>query len=112
MLPARALVHGDVYVRRAGSREPVPPGWATHALGSVGGVCMEFAYRPDRHDVCRALNPLSQKVVAGLARAGYRKAASFDGGGELWVRDRAAAAYAKYQRISVKSAQRLLVSGW
>jgi hypothetical protein len=62
---------------------------------------MEFVYRPDRHDVCRALNPLSQKVVAGLARAGYRKAASFDGGGELWVRERAAAVRARLAGLHV-----------
>jgi len=56
---------------------------------------MEFVYRPDRHDVCRALNALNPKVAAGLAHAGYRKAAAFDGGGELWVRERAAAVRAR-----------------
>lgn len=95
MLPARAYAHGDVYLRRAGSREPLPPGWATYPLGTVGGVRFEFVYRPDRHDVCRALNPLNEKVAAGLAQAGYRKAAAFDSGGELWVRERAAAVRAR-----------------
>ena len=95
MLPARAHPHDDVYLRRAGSREPVPPGCATHPLGTVSGVRFEFVYRPDRHDVCRALNPLNHKVVARLAQAGYRKAAAFDGGGELWVRERSASVRAR-----------------
>lgn len=95
MLPARAPVQDDVYLRRAGTREPVAAGWATHPLGTVGGVGMEFVYRPDRHDVCRALNPLNQHIVAGLAQAGYRKAAAIDGGGELWVRERAASVRAR-----------------
>ena len=95
MLPARAPAHDDIYLRRAGTREPVPAGWATHPLGTVGGVPFEFAYRPDRHDVCRALNPLNDKVIAGLAAAGYRKAAAFDSGGELWVRERSASVRAR-----------------
>jgi hypothetical protein len=33
-----------------------------------------------------------------------------EGDGE--IRDRAAAAYAKYQRISLRSARNLLVTGW
>ena len=95
MQPARASAHDDLYLRRAGSRESVAPGWATHPAGAVGGVSFEFVYRPDRHDVCRALNPLNERVIAGLASAGYRKAAAFDGGGELWVRDRSASVRAR-----------------
>lgn len=94
MLPAGAPAN-DIYLRRAGSREPVASGWATHPAGTVAGVRFEFVYRPDRHDVCRALNPLNEKVVAGLAQAGYRKAAAFDGGGELWVRERSASVRAR-----------------
>lgn len=94
MLPARAPAD-DVHLRRAGTPEPVPPGWATHPLGRISGIDFEFLYRPDHHDVCRALNPLNQKVVAGLAQAGYRKAAAFDGGGELWVRERSASVRAR-----------------
>lgn len=95
MLPARAPVHDEVHLRRAGTPTPVPPGWATHPAGTVGGINLECVYRPDRHDVCRALNPLSEKAVTGLAQAGYRKAAAFDGGGALWVRDRSASVRAR-----------------
>lgn len=101
MLPARTPAHDEVYLRRAGTRQAPPPGWATHPAGRVGGVDLEFVYRPDRHDVCRALNPLNDKVTAGLAGAGYRKAAAFDGGGALWVRERSAAVRARLAGFSV-----------
>ena len=101
MLTARARRTEDVYLRRAGITEPPPTGWATHPAGSVGGVEFEFVYRPDRHDVCRALNRTTDKVVAGLAQAGYQRAATFDGGGELWVRERNALVRARLAGFGV-----------
>lgn len=85
----------DAYLRRAASTEPVPPGWATHPAGAVGGVALEVVYQPARHDVCRALGPMTLRVETGLGEAGFRRTAAFDGGGELWVRDRLAAMRAR-----------------
>lgn len=94
MLPARAS-HDEVYLRRAASREPLPPRWLAHPVGRADGVDLDVVYRPDRHDICRALGALSHQVVAGLREAGYCKTAVFDGGVELWVRDRPASMRAR-----------------
>jgi len=91
----------DVYLRRACSPEPVPDGWRTHPAGSVGGVALDVVYQPARHDVCRALGPLNQRLTSGLGEAGFRKAAAFDGGGELWVRDRPAVLRARLAGLRV-----------
>lgn len=95
VLPVGAPCRDDIFLRRAGSREELPPGWSTHPLGPVGGVPIEFVFRPDRHDVCRALNPMPAHAARGLAEAGYRRVAGFDGGGELWARERSAAVRAR-----------------
>ncbi|MGH9136595.1 MAG: hypothetical protein ACRD0G_06045 [Acidimicrobiales bacterium] len=87
--------HADAYLRRAMSTEPVPAGWQTHPGGVVGGVVLDVVYQPARHDVCRALGPLNLRVAVGLGEAGFRRAAAFDGGGGLWVRDRPAAMRAR-----------------
>jgi hypothetical protein len=94
VLPARAS-HDEVYLRRAESREALPPGWLRHPAGRIDGVHLDFVYRPDRHDICRALGALSHQVMAGMREAGYQKTAAFDGGVELWVRDRPAAMRAR-----------------
>jgi hypothetical protein len=56
---------------------------------------LDVVYQPARHDVCRALGPSNLRVAAGLGEAGFRRTAAFDGGGELWVRDRPAAMRAR-----------------
>lgn len=90
-----ATKRADAYLRHAVSTEPLPPGWRTHPAGVVGGVVLDVVYQPARHDVCRALGPLNLSVAAGLGEAGFRRTAAFDGGGELWVRDRPAAMRAR-----------------
>lgn len=85
----------EVYLRRAASTDPVPPGWRTHPAGSLDGVRLDFVYRPDRHDVCRAIGAPGQHIINGLREAGYRRTAAFDSGVELWVRDRGAAVRAR-----------------
>ena len=86
---------GGVYLRRAVSTEPLPAGWQTGPAGLVDGVELEVVYQPTRHDVCRALCPLNLKAAAGLAEAGFHRTAAFDGGAELWVRDRPTAMRAR-----------------
>lgn len=93
--------HADAYLRRAESPEPVPGGWQTHPAGVVGGVALEVVYQPARHDVCRALGPLTPRITIGLGESGYRRTAAFDGGGELWVRDRPAAMRARLAGFGV-----------
>ncbi len=100
MLAARAVQEG-VRLRRADSAEPVPDGWRTHAAGSLDGVRLDLVYRPDRHDVCRALRAPSAHIAAGLHQAGYRRSACLDGGIELWVRDRPASVRARLAGFAV-----------
>ena len=80
------------YLRRAASSEPVPDGWQRHPAGTLAGIELEVVYRPDRHEVCRAVG-LQEPV--GLDRAGYQRAAALDDGCEVWVRDRSAGVRAR-----------------
>jgi hypothetical protein len=89
VLPARVR-REEIYLRPSASRDDLPPGWQTHAAGAVDGVRLDFVYRPDRHDVCRAIGRASEELVAGLREAGYHRVAALDDGVELWVRDRPA----------------------
>lgn len=94
MLAVRAS-HDGVRLRRADSADPVPAGWRTHPAGTLGGVRLDFLYRPDRHDICRAIGAPSIHLAAGLRQAGYERSACLDGGIELWVRDRPASIRAR-----------------
>ncbi len=100
MLTARAA-HDSVRLRRSDSAEPVPAGWRTHPAGTLDGVHLDFVYRPDRHDICRAIGAPSIHVAAGLRQAGYERSACLDGGIELWVRDRPALIRARLAGFSV-----------
>lgn len=86
MQPLRA--HAEVCLRRTGSREPLAPGWSTHAAGRIGSVQLDIFYRPDRHDVCRAIGAPGELLGSGLAEAGYHHAAALDDGIEIWARER------------------------
>ena len=90
-----------VHLRRADSAEPLPPGWRTHLAGTLDGVRLDFAYRPDRHDICRAIGAPSAHLAAGLRQAGYQRSARLDGGIELWVRDRPASVRARLAGFAV-----------
>ena len=68
MLAARTTQDG-VHLRRADSAEPVPAGWRTHPAGTLDGVRLDFLYRPDRHDICRAIGAPSLHLAAGLRQA-------------------------------------------
>jgi len=100
VLTARAA-HDGVRLRRADSAVPVPAGWRTHPAGTLDGVRLAFLYRPDRHDICRAIGAPSIHVAAGLRQAGYERSACLDGGIELWVRDRPASIRARLAGFSV-----------
>jgi hypothetical protein len=100
VLAARAA-HDGVRLRRADSAEPVPAGWRTHPAGTVDGVRLDLVYRPDRHDICRAIGAPSIHLAAGLRQAGYERSACLDGGIELWVRDRPASIRARLAGFSV-----------
>ena len=94
MLAARST-HDGVHLRRADSTEPLPVGWRTHVAGTLDGVRLDFVYRPDRHDICRAIGAPSLHLAAGLRQAGYHRSACLDDGIELWVRDRPASVRAR-----------------
>ena len=100
MLAAHASQDG-VRLRRADSAGPVPSGWRTHPAGTLDGVRLDFVYRPDRHDICRAIGAPSVHLAAGLRQAGYQRSACLDGGIELWVRDRPASIRARLAGFSV-----------
>lgn len=85
----------EVYLRRAAAGEPVPVGWKTHPAGKLNGVSLDFVYQPARHDICRSLGAVNQRLAADLGEAGYRRTAVLDDGWELWVRDRSAALRAR-----------------
>lgn len=99
MQPLRA--HADVYLRRAGSREPMAPGWATHPAGRIGSVRLDIVYRPDRHDVCRSIGAPGAVLRSGLAESGYRHAAALDDGIEIWVRERPTSVRARLAGLGV-----------
>lgn len=100
MLAARSTNDG-VHLRRADSTEPLPAGWRTHVAGTLDGVGLDFVYRPDRHDICRAIGAPSVHLAAGLRQAGYQRSACLDGGIELWVRDRSASVRARLAGFTV-----------
>jgi hypothetical protein len=83
-----AAAHADVYLRRSGSSESLAPGWETHPAGRVGDVRLDLVYRPDRHDVCRAIGSPGHSLRSNLAETGFRLSAVLDDGVEIWVRDR------------------------
>ena len=87
--------HAAVYLRRAGSREPLAPGWETHPAGRIGDVCLDLVYRPDRHDVCRAIGAPDESLRAQLDEAGFHQNAVLDGGIEIWVRERSTSVRAR-----------------
>lgn len=89
-----ARSRAGVYLRRS-SAGAVPPGWAAHQAGTLGGLALDYVFQPNLHDVCRALGAVDQRLAAGLGDAGYRRTAILDDGRELWVRDRAAARRAR-----------------
>ena len=86
-----SIAQPSVYLRRTGNPEPVPVGWSTHPAGTLIGIDLEIVYNPARHDVCRALRPLTAHLARGIGTAGYKRTAALDNGVELWVRDRASA---------------------
>jgi hypothetical protein len=98
---AAHATHDGVRLRRADSAEPVSVGWRTHPAGTLDGVRLDFVYRPDRHDICRAIGAPSVHLAAGLRQAGYQRSACLDGGIELWVRDRPASIRARLAGFSV-----------
>jgi hypothetical protein len=100
VLAARST-HEGVQLRRADSTEPLPAGWRTHPAGTLDGVHLDFAYRPGRHDICRAIGTPSVHLAAGLRQAGYQRSARLDGGIELWVRDRPASVRARLAGLTV-----------
>ena len=83
-----ALVQQGVYLRRAGSSEPLAPGWETHPAGRVGNVQLDLVYRPDRHDVCRAIGTTNRLLRSHFAETGFHQSAVLDDGIEIWVRER------------------------
>ena len=83
-----ATVHAAVYLRRAGSHEPLAAGWETHPAGRIGAVRLDLVYRPDRHDVCRAIGASDDTLRLHLAEAGFHQNAMLDDGIEIWVRER------------------------
>lgn len=86
-----SIAQPTAYLRRTDSPEQVPGGWKTHPAGTLAGIDLEIVYNPARHDVCRALAPLSQRLACDIGTAGYKRTAGLDNGVELWVRDRATA---------------------
>lgn len=91
----------EVHLRRSAAGEAVPPGWNVHHAGTRDGVALDLVYRPNRHDVVRALGGVHPRVAARLGEAGYAHAAVLDGGWELWVRDRSVALRARLAGFEV-----------
>ena len=106
MLPARS-VHDGVHLRRADSAEPLPAGWRAHPAGTLDRVRLDLVYRPDRHDICRAIGAPSVRLTAGLRQAGYQRSARLDGEIELWVRHRAGSVRARLVGFTVVDGGRI-----
>jgi hypothetical protein len=79
------------YLRASVSNDPLATGWTTHPAGSLNGVRCDVVFDPARHDICRALTPLSTRAATGIRGGGFRLSAVLDSGQELWVRERSAA---------------------
>jgi hypothetical protein len=90
-----ATHHVAVHLRRAGSRDPLAHGWETHPAGRIGGVQLDLVYRPDRHDVCRAIGGCDDSLRSHLADAGFQQSAVLDDGIEIWVRERSTSVRAR-----------------
>ena len=92
---AATTARAAVYLRRATSGEPLAAGWETHPAGRIGDVRLDLVYRPDRHDVCRAIGGSDVSLRAQLAEAGFHQNAVLDDGIEIWVRERSTSVRAR-----------------
>lgn len=105
-MQAPTTAHAEVYLRRAASREPLAAGWETHPAGRIGDVRLDLVYRPDRHDICRAIGAPDKSLRAHLAETGFQQNAVLDDGVEIWVRERPTSVRARLAGFRVISGGR------
>jgi hypothetical protein len=84
------------FLRPPDGGQPVPEGWAVHAIEWDGHDC-EVVYDPRRHDVALARDGEVGDIEDRLVAAGWEYQGT-DGRVSLWVRDRVVAARAALDR--------------
>ena len=93
----------DPYLRPASPEgapgDPPPPGRVTAPVGLWAGRAMEVVYDPARHDVVFLRGATSQALAEGLSDTGWEQAGT-DGGNQMWIRDRSAAAGRPLERTA------------
>lgn len=70
-----------------------PIGWVSEPAGIWNGKETEMVYDPRRHQLLRTTGNIGDRSRVALGTAGFRRVAQAHEG-ELWVRDRTAAAAA------------------